>query len=233
VQGRAETRRQNNGQHDNQTLGGGALVVLPVSAGNPKRGQATQHAVPDVMVYVEGSELVALPALLGAEATATRMFARIGVQVQWSDRRPGRGAEPASTGCALKRPEEIVVRMASERAGSSLREALAVARPFARTGVRVTVFYGELREVGRVQPRLEPVLLAHVLVHEITHVLQGVAQHSSTGVMRAHWTPRDYANMEERPLEFAGADADLIRLGLRRTQSPACVESPSGSPPHY
>jgi hypothetical protein len=205
----------------------GLLVVLPVSAGNPKRGQAAQHAVPDVMVYVEGGELVAASVLLRAEATATRMFARIGVQVQWPDRRPGRGAEPASTGCALKRPEEIVVRMASERAASALREALAVARPFAHTGVRVTVFYGELREVGRVQPRLEPVLLAHVLVHEITHVLQGVAQHSSTGVMRAHWTGRDYANMEERPLEFAGLDAELIHHRLGQTQSSACVGTAS------
>jgi hypothetical protein len=66
----------------------GLLVVLPVSAGDPKRGQAAQHAVPDVMVYVE-SELVAPSMLLPAEATATRMFAGIGVRVQWANRRRG------------------------------------------------------------------------------------------------------------------------------------------------
>lgn len=209
----------------------GLLVVLPVSAGNPKRGQAAQQAVPDVMVYFENSVLVATSVLLRAEATATRMFAGIGLRVHWSDHRPGRGGEPDSTGCAPKQPWEIGVRLVPGKPASALGEAFAAARPYASTGVRVTVFYGELREVARVQPRLETVLLAHILVHEITHVLQGVARHSSTGVMRAHWTTGDYANMEARPLEFAGLDAELIHIGLRKTQSPACVESPSGSPP--
>ena len=73
-------------------LAAGLLVVLPVSAGDPKRGQAAQHAVPDVMVYVE-SERVEPSVLHSAEATATQMFAGIGVRVQWVDRRPGDEAE--------------------------------------------------------------------------------------------------------------------------------------------
>src|ERR1035441_8186002 len=81
----------------------GLLVVLPVSAGDPKRGQA--HAVPDVMVYVE-SEQLSPSALLPAEGTATRMFAGIGVRVQWASRRPRGRPEPASGGCAPKRPRK-------------------------------------------------------------------------------------------------------------------------------
>jgi hypothetical protein len=61
-------------------------------------------------------------------------------------------------------------------------------------------------------------LLAHVLVHEITHVLQGVVRHSGTGVMRAHWDAREYLDMAFSPLEFTGADAELIQSGLRRNQ---------------
>jgi hypothetical protein len=178
------------------------------------------------MVYVE-SELVAPSVLLRAETTANRMFAGIGVRVQWADRRPGRRAEPASGGCAPKRPEEIVVRMASVRAGSASSDAYAYALPNASDGVRVTVFYGELRKALCARPRLEPVVLAYVLVHEITHVLQGVVRHSSTGVMRAHWNSTEYSDMEDRPLEFAGDDAELIQLGLHRTQSPACVGTAS------
>jgi hypothetical protein len=169
----------------------GLLVVLPVSAGDPGWGQRAQHAVPDVIVYVEG-ELVAPSVLLRAEAMATRMFAGIGVRVQWTSRRPGRSAEAARGGCAPKRPEEIVVRMVSRRARFATSDALAYALPYASDGVRITVFYSELREALRDQPRLEPVLLAHVLVHEITHVLQGVERHSSAGVMQARWNSRDY-----------------------------------------
>lgn len=204
----------------------GLLVVLPVSAGDPKRGQGAQRAVPDVMVYVE-SDLVAPSVLLRAEAMANRMFAGIGVRVQWTGRRPGRRTEPASGGCAPKRPEEIVVRIIFGRAGFASSDAFAYALPYASDGVRVTVFYGELRKALRDQPRLEPVLLAHVLVHEITHVLQGVVRHSSTGVMKAHWNSTEYSDMEDRPLEFAGDDAELIQLGLRRTQSLACVGTAS------
>ena len=46
---------------------------------------------------------------------------------------------------------------------------------------------------------LEPIVLAHVLVHELARVLQGVARHSETGVMQAHWTLRDYSEMEDKP----------------------------------
>ena len=200
----------------------GLLVVLPVSAGNPKREPVAEKAIPDVLVFVDNGNRVTPSVLFQAEATATRVFAGIGVQVQWTERRPGRRAEPAATGCAPKRPEEIGVRMALGTSSASL-DVFAAAHPYANDGVRVTVFYGALREAVGHQPSLETAVLAHVLAHEITHVLQGVARHSDTGVMRAHWNPSDYTDMEQRPLEFAGRDAELIHLGLAGTQSPACV----------
>lgn len=205
----------------------GLLVVLPASAGNPKHGKAVQASAPDVMVYVDGSNLVSSAVLLGAEAAAARMFAAIGVHVQWANRRLGRGSGPASTGCGPKRPEEIVVRIDPGKSTSAHSEALASALPHASAGVRVKVYYGELREATSLEPRLEPTVLAHVLVHEITHVLQGVLRHSGTGVMRAFWNGREFPDMARRPLEFAGVDADLIHRGLQRTQSPACVETVS------
>jgi len=204
----------------------GLSVILSVSAGDPKRGQAAQDVVSDVTVYVE-SEQVALSVLLPAEVMATRMFADIGVRVQWASCRAHRRSEPDSDSCPLKRPKEIVVRMASRRAGSASSDVFAAALPYASDGIRVTVFYAELREAFCARPRLESAVLAHVLVHEITHVLQGLARHSPTGVMRARWNAADYSNLEKRPMQFAGDDAELIQLGLRRTQSPDCVGTAS------
>ena len=57
-------------------------------------------------------------------------------------------------------------------------------------------------------------LLAHVLVHEITHILQGITRHSETGIMKAHWTPEDYEEMQLRPLSFTRKDIELIQIGL-------------------
>jgi hypothetical protein len=59
-----------------------------------------------------------------------------------------------------------------------------------------------------------PHLLAHVLVHEITHILQGVARHSETGIMKAHWTPVDYRQMLVHPLPFAPEDVQLLQLSM-------------------
>ena len=160
----------------------GNRTLLPVSAGKPKRGPDAEKAVPDLLVYVEDSNLVTPSVLLQAEAVATRMFAGIGLRVEWTERRTGRGAEPVGTTCAPKRPAEIGVRMAQKRTSSASPEAFASAHPFSNDGVRITVFYGELHEAIRHQSRLEPVVLAHVLVHELTHVLQGVTLHSDSAM---------------------------------------------------
>jgi hypothetical protein len=59
-------------------------------------------------------------------------------------------------------------------------------------------------------------VLAHVIVHEVTHVLQGVSGHSDSGIMKAWWTPKDYEQMEWAPLPFTANDIALIQLGLAK-----------------
>jgi hypothetical protein len=59
-------------------------------------------------------------------------------------------------------------------------------------------------------------LLAHVMTHEITHLLQGISRHSQTGVMKAYWDTHDFLQMAENPLPLAPEDIDLIQRGLRQ-----------------
>jgi hypothetical protein len=61
---------------------------------------------------------------------------------------------------------------------------------------------------------LAPRLLAHVLVHELTHVLQGSDHHSTEGVLKARFNQNDYAAMLRRPLTLARDDIDLLRRGV-------------------
>ena len=200
----------------------GLLAALPVTAGDSRRGSG-EMPIPDVVVYIADSNVVPASVLLRAEVTATRMFAGIGLKVQWTERRPGRSREAAGSPCAAGRTKEIGVRMAVWKPSTASSEAFASAHPYAREDEQITLFYGELHEATRHQPRIEPTVLAHVLVHELTHVLQGVARHSETGVMKPHWTLRDFSAMERSPLEFTAEDADLVHLGLGRTESPARV----------
>jgi hypothetical protein len=57
-------------------------------------------------------------------------------------------------------------------------------------------------------------LLAHVLAHEITHVLERTDRHSADGVMKAHWNLLDFTKMVWRPLPFAVEDVELIHRGI-------------------
>lgn len=196
----------------------GLLASLPVTAGDSKRGSG-EKPIPDVVVYVADSNVLPASVLLQAEAIATRMFAGIGLNLRWRERRPGRSGEAAGSACAAGRTKEIGVRMAARKPASASSEAFAYANPYAREDEQITVFYGELHEATRHQPRIEPTVLAHVLAHELTHVLQGVARHSEAGLMQPHWTLRDYSAMERSPLEFTAEDADLVHRGLGWTDA--------------
>jgi hypothetical protein len=189
--------------------------------------QARQKARPDLLVYVESGNLVPFDVMQFAQQTAGRMFAGIGVRVQWATHPPARSAEPAGTGCTSVQPETIVIQMASKGPGPATGEALGSALPYARGGTRITVYYGALAEAINPTPQLARALLAHTLVHEITHVLQGVVRHSSEGVMRAHWTAEDFGDMAYKPLEFTADDVNLIRRGLETRASERCTLTPS------
>ena len=53
-------------------------------------------------------------------------------------------------------------------------------------------------------------VLAHLLVHETTHVLQGINRHSDYGVMKGQWDERDFAKMRWEPLLVDDDNIDLI-----------------------
>ena len=53
------------------------------------------------------------------------------------------------------------------------------------------------------------------MAHEITHLLEVVARHSQTGVMKAHWDAHDFMQMALTPLPFDPVDIFLIQRSLR------------------
>ena len=59
-----------------------------------------------------------------------------------------------------------------------------------------------------------PLLLSYVLVHEITHILQGIDGHSWVGIMKARWDDDDLFEMNRERLQFTPQDVSLIYRGL-------------------
>jgi hypothetical protein len=146
-------------------------------------------------------------ATVRAQYLASQIFAGIGLTLDWvKDRRS----------CLKDRAIRITVQ--SSTPATELPAALAFALPY--EGSQITLFYDRIQKA--VDSSDAPSLLAHVVVHEITHALQGLKHHSETGMMKAHWSAADLSRMARISLPFEEADVWLIRSGL---ESPRCSES--------
>ena len=141
-----------------------------------------------------------------AETITTRMFAEIGVGVEWRQ----------SANCNTVQGESLIVQLSTGAPQDQFPGALAYAR--LSDGVHIEVFYDRVSRA--VEPRRVPALLAHVLAHEIAHLLEGVGRHSAEGVMKAHWDERDFLEMSDKPLPFAPEDVELIRRSAAKRTLP-------------
>jgi hypothetical protein len=129
-----------------------------------------------------------------AQLLAARIFASAGVTIDWHN--------PDS--CPM---EGIRISFSTSTSQDLLPGALAYARPF--EGFHIKVFYDRVRRDNEPDR-----LLAHVLVHEITHILQRTNRHSESGIMKERWTSKDIMTMRSSALLFTPLDLKLIQDGL-------------------
>lgn len=173
-----------------------AMTILGV---NLWAGQPIQDA-PGVTVCLMGAWKDTL-SVYHALSFASRMYSQIGVTIDWH-----------SNGNPCSAPEAVNIELTDRTPATLLPGALAYALvPY--KGIHIRVFLDRVQDAVNAETR--PYLLAHVLVHEIGHVLQGDSRHSETGVMKAHWTTEDYNHMAFRPLTFTAEDLVLIHKGIK------------------
>jgi len=134
--------------------------------------------------------------LYAVERMASEIFSTIGVRIEWRGR-----TCPAF-------PDVIKIDFAETAPKGISDGALAYARPY--EGTHIVILNGRVKQ----QSGCTQQLLAYVLVHEITHILEAVNRHSESGIMKAHWTHRDYYDMERHALIFAPEDVESIYRGI-------------------
>jgi len=145
-----------------------------------------------------------------AKALASKMFAGIGVTLNFRE---------CFRGCPA---QGILINLTEETPATLFPGALGYALPY--EGSHIRLFYDRIAQDR--PPVLLPPLLAHVMVHEITHILEGISEHSAQGIMKAHWTQNDFSCMILRTLPFSDRDVDMIYRGLaaRNARFQAAVE---------
>ena len=135
-----------------------------------------------------------------AQWVASRIFADNGIPLDW--RACERADESSQT--------PIVVHLVSGAREGLTSGVLGYAMPDRR---HIVIFY------DRIETMQDPgTVLGHVIVHELTHITQGVPRHSDTGLMKPHWSAHDLMEMRHRPLAFTEEDLLLLysALAMRR-----------------
>src|SRR5262245_55837435 len=174
------------------------IVAMAAAVG---MGARTEVADRKVTVYIQDNAVVPHPVLAYARDLAAKIFEGAGVRIDWRSSHPS-GTQPHDE-------RAIAVSMAVNTPADYHPGALAYARAF--DGVNITVFWDRVEDPPRAAP--PQVILGHVLVHEITHLLQGIDRHSESGIMKARWTHSDYVAMGWKPLPFNPHDILLLHMG--------------------
>ncbi|HEV2198706.1 MAG TPA: hypothetical protein VGR73_02715 [Bryobacteraceae bacterium] len=179
-----------------------AMTAMAVIAGmSAQAAELGEAAGRKVTVCMEGASLDPSVALRAREM-ASKMFSGVGVTLDWRHNCPA---------------DSIRISLSDQSLAGRLPNAFAYALPY--EGTHIVIFYDRVEHVS--QPSRRPSLLAHVLVHEITHILQGVERHSAEGVMKANWDGGDYSAMTWKPLAFTPEDIVLLHNGLARRSAQA------------
>jgi hypothetical protein len=175
------------------------------------------QAQPKLTVWIESPRDLDVVVLAGAEGTAARIFAQVDVKLEWKI-----GTPPANA------PGENLA-MAFDAAAPARFDAGALGyATVGGSGTTIHIFY--YRVLRQNAGELLPVILGHVMAHEITHVLEGIPRHSDTGLMKAQWQADDYYRMSRSPLPFAPIDADMVRAHFAR-EAAALPQAPGAAQP--
>ena len=187
-----------------------AMLAIAMPAGLTL--QAAHAKKQQVTIYVLNSTKISGDSLTQAEDLTASMFDFLGVKIDWRS-----GTADSSDRRALS------IELVANTVKTERPYALGYAELEAG---RIVVFW------GRIEAGPTPVIkLAHVMAHEITHVLEGSCRHSDAGIMKACWTPEDQAQMRIRPLPFAKRDIELIHAGLLGRNSSASMDlAANGNP---
>ena len=161
-----------------------------------------------------------------AEREAGWMFSKADIEVSW-------------VGCPLPRRERAGNQVCKQTADPLLfvfsivdsapnadieESTLGFALPFTATANHAAALYSKINELANQQSVEVHYLLAHVIAHEVAHLLFRSFRHGD-GIMRAKWTDEDLQLMRQRSLPFTRQQSHELIHGLKQRLKAALTSS--------
>jgi hypothetical protein len=169
------------------------------------------YAAENTLVDVYISDRDDSAQLLGAcKVLASDIFGQIGVRLVWHNGE----LLPESAGNAGASLPVFAIRTLKHPLESATSGALASARIVSSFGTEITVYKDRLQRFLSDNGSLAAAAVGYVLAHELAHVMQGVARHSESGILKANWSREDCQAMVFHKLAFTQLDVQLIHRGL-------------------
>lgn len=150
---------------------------------------------------------------LFAEATAAKIMNEAGIRIEWLYR-----ADASRKGLLVM---ELLDAVPASLAPGKLAESM----PYQGTSINVAM--PRILPIYGPASRRHLLVLAHVMAHEIGHMLIGSDYHADAGLMSARWTRAEHYEMTFEPLRFAPADVTRLHRGLAHRI--AALESTRGA----
>ncbi len=206
------------------------LLLLTAVAGSQAEAKHTQSHLFQVRIQ----DYAGLPRGLRkiATATASRVFRRAGVSIDWLDCTPS--SSKRDDRCAAEMPPETRVlrilppEMTARMPASGIELGRAQLTPDGARGTYASVYWGRVQALARDAARSvalrrddtsirykEGRILGYVLAHELGHLF-GV-HHGKAGVMHGPWSPSELGELLLGVLRFQKTEEEDIRAALAAT----------------
>ncbi len=140
-----------------------------------------------------------------AQELVSRIFIAAGVNVEWS---VAGNMQHSVSDCRLRVILTAQPQDARDRRMNVMGAALIGS---AGSGRLAYVFLREVEDYAGLTKTDPAVVLAHVMAHEMGHLLLGHRGHSVAGIMRAKWEPMEIARIREDLLTFTADEATTVR----------------------
>ena len=163
-------------------------------------------------IYLYNKARVPSGVLTLAEESATRIFRLSGVQAIWVNCSIG-GSD--GTNCAgARQPSDIIVQIVPET--RQLKGDVFGVAFLGKDGAGqyTDIYYNRLEELRRDWKVALEEVLAHVIAHEIGHLLLGLNAHSNMGIMRGVWETDELRRLERGRLFFSSEQAERMKRRL-------------------
>ena len=193
---------------------------LLTTLGFPAQAWNATHLEPDarprLTVRIYNYARVHQGTLEGAERVARQVFQQAGIETMWLHCALNQQEVADNPTCEREfGPDSLLIRLLPERMarkltrGSELGYAILFEHDSFET--EAYAFYDRAKELAETRIASITILLGHVLAHEMGHLLLGVGQHSSRGLMKANWKEKELRLASIGGFVFSPKQARRIR----------------------